>query len=458
MGKETDMIDVLLVNPSIPPMIRSRDLWVPINLMYLSATLKKHNISVKIIDLNINSLEQLLDQIRTVNPSIVGVTCIFSGQFLEARYIIKTVKKMFPFLYTVLGGIHPTIYAEKIVEKCDEIDYVILGEGEYSFLKLVNNLLNKIKVNEISGIVYRNHKKIIKNPKKDFINDLDSLPFPSYDLINLDDYELDTTGWHNPRRLSIRYMIPILSSRSCPMRCNFCSMFQSMGKKQRFRSPENIVDEIEYIYHKYDAKRFAFIDDNLTIKKSHVVRICEDILRRGLNIQWETPNGIFLPNLEKDVINLMVRSGLIRVSLAIESGSDFIRNDVVGKHLSRDKIYEVVKYFKNYPWVYMKAFFIIGFPEETPESLQETYNMIKEIKIHYPCVSNLLPFPGTRLFEQAIKDNLIVENVVIEDLWERSDFYFTDNKKFFIKPYNMDIKELEKFRFKIDSLIRDIKI
>src|SRR5208337_4375395 len=125
-----------------------------------------------------------------------------------------------------------------------------------------------------------------------FIGDLDEIPFPAYDLINLKDYYHDTSNWLNPKNLPINTSISILSSRSCPMRCNFCSMFMVMGPKWRCRSPQNVVDEIEYLYHKYNHRHFSFMDDNLTLKKSHVLEICNQIIERNLNIQFETPNGI----------------------------------------------------------------------------------------------------------------------------------------------------------------------
>jgi magnesium-protoporphyrin IX monomethyl ester (oxidative) cyclase len=449
------MNKILLINPSIPETIKNKDIWVPINLMFIGAVLKQNGIYTEILDLNIKQWNSINDKIREMVPTIVGITCIFSGQFPQVCKIASYIKKIANDIIIVVGGIHPTLYAKDILNHCDFIDWVAVGEAEYSFLDAIKSWENNRDLSSVDGWAYRDNGKVIINNKTAYIQDLDILPIPDYSLINLDNYKLDTCGWHNPRSLSIDYMIPILSSRSCPMRCNFCSMFLSMGTKQRFRSAKKVVDEIEYLYNRYGCRRFAFIDDNLTLKKSHIKEICENILFRNLNIQFETPNGISLSHLDKEVVDLMVKAGLIRVSLAIESGSDYIRNKIIGKHLDRNKIYDIIDLFRNYPEVYVKAFFIIGMPEDTLETLEDTYNMIKEIKIDQPCISNLLPFPGTKLFEQVVRDNLLVNELDMENLWQYPNFDFTDNKNFFVKPYKMTIPELELFRQRINILIKE---
>jgi len=450
------MKKILLVNPSIPDTIKNKDIWVPINLMYIGAVLKREGFYVEIIDLNIcKGKDAVMNRIEQMMPDIVGITSIFSGQFSQVCSISEMIKNTFEDIVIAIGGIHPTIYAQKILEHYNFIDWIVLGEGEYSFLEIIKTYTSG-DLSAIDGICYRHEGRVVINEKKEFIKDLDELPFPDYSLIKLSDYKIDTFGWHNPRGLPIDYMIPILSSRSCPMRCNFCSMFLAMGSKQRFRSPEKVVDEIEYLYNKYGCRRFAFTDDNLTLRKSHIKKICEEIIDRGLIIQFETPNGISLAGLDEEVVALMVKAGLIRVSLAIESGSEYIRNKIIGKHLKTEKIFEVIKLFEKYSEVYIKAFFIIGMPEDTIETLEETYRMIGEINVDHPCVSNLLPFPGTKLFKQVVEDDLLIDGINADNLWNHPDFYFTDNKNFFLKPYDMEMSELNEFRKKIDILVNKI--
>ena len=369
-----------------------------------------------------------------------------------------TCKKVLADTPVVIGGMHPTIYPREILCHCPNIDYVVVGEGERQIVALVEALQeDNLDFSQLDGIAWRDGDKIKVNQKQDFIEELDGLPLPAYDLVNFADYYQDTTHWHNPKRHSFRMTVPLISSRSCPMRCNFCSMFLVMGPKIRFRSPGQLVDEIEYLYYKYKQKHFSFMDDNVNLNKKHILGICDEIVRRGLEIQFETPNGLMVNSLDREVMEAMIAAGWIRGAIAIESGSDFIRNKIIGKHLSQEKIFEVVQLAKSYPQLYFKAYFIIGMPEDTEETLQETYDMIKDISIDDPYVTNLVPFPGTRVFEQARKDDLFIDEFDFENLWRMDGFHYHENKRFYIKPYAMSLDELQEFRGKFDRLLKENK-
>ena len=130
----------------------------------------------------------------------------------------------------------------------------------------------------------------------------------------------------------------------------------------------------------------------------------------------------------------------------------------MGKCLSREKIYEIVQIAASYKNLYFKAYFIIGMPEDTRETLMETYNMVKDINIEETYVTNLIPFPGTAVFAQAIRDNLFIEEMDMNNLWRMEGFHYTNNKRFYIKPYQLELEELDEFRNKFDALLSDIKM
>jgi len=198
------------------------------------------------------------------------------------------------------------------------------------------------------------------------------------------------------------------------------------------------------------------MDDNFTLDKSYVLQVCDLIIKKNLNIQFDTPNGIATYSLDEEVIDALVSAGLIRVSLGIESGSDYIRNKVIGKRLSMEKIYEVVKITKKYKELYVRAFFIMGMPEETRKTLMETYEMIEAIDIDRPMVHNIIPYPGTKLFRQVVRDGLFASDIDIENIWKFDKFYFNENKQFFLKPYDLELEELQEFREKFDNLIENL--
>jgi magnesium-protoporphyrin IX monomethyl ester (oxidative) cyclase len=234
-------------------------------------------------------------------------------------------------------------------------------------------------------------------------------------------------------------------------------MYLVMGPRLRARSPQNVVDEIQLLHDRYGQTHFSFMDDNVNLNKRHIVSICNEIVRRKLNIQFETPNGLSVNSLNRGVMDAMVKAGWVRGAIAIESGSDFIRNKIIGKHLRREKIFEVVKLAKTYKDLYLKAYFIIGMPEETLETLMETYEMIKEIDLDEAYVTNLMPFPGTSVFEQAVRDHLFIDEIDLDNMWKMSGFHYHSNYKFYIKPYKMEIEELSEFREKFDHLLSDLK-
>jgi anaerobic magnesium-protoporphyrin IX monomethyl ester cyclase len=453
---------ILLINPPVPRSYYNREFYLPSSLMYLASVLKRENHEPKILDLKIFQKtdvfdynfyeEKILANISEFSPDLIGWGCLFSGNFPDILKFSILVKEKFPKIKQILGGIHATIYVKDILENCQSIDFVVLAEGERTIVSLLNALKENKNLDEIPALGYRINKEIKINPKLDFIKNLDEIPFPAYELINLEDYYVDTKEWYNPKKLSFNTSIPIITSRSCPNRCTFCSMWQVMGPMWRARTAKNVVDEIEYVYKKYNQCHFSFNDDNISLSKQRTIDICKEIIDRGLNIEFETPNGLSINTLDEEVIDWLVKAGLVRASLAIESGSDYIRNEIMGKHLNKEKIYKVVDIFKKYPEVYVRAFFIIGMPEETLETLNETYEMIKNINVDRVYLHNVIPFPGTKVFEQAKKDNLLMD-VDLNNLYKSDALYLTNYDRFFIKPYKLEIEDLRNFRKKCSNLL-----
>jgi len=455
---------ILLVNPPMPVAWYNDEFYLPSSLLYLGAQLQKNGEDVKILDLKAIKISQdgtakkfydktLLDTISEFGPDLIGFGCLFSGNFPDVIKLSKLCKETFGNIPILAGGIHFTIYAAEILENCPSIDWIALGEAEETIVKLVNKV--KRKDNDFSDIerfAYRKNGKVVINPGEHYIADPDIIPFPAYNLIDLKDYYTDTSFWHNPKKLPINTSIPIITSRSCPNQCPFCSMYMAMGPKWRARSPQNVVDEIEFLYNEYGHRHFSIMDDNFSLVKSRVIEMCNLIKKKGLNLQFETPNGLSLKTLDKEVIDAMVSAGLVRVSLAIESGSDYIRNTVMRKNLNREKIFEVTKIIKEHKSIFTNAFFIIGMPEETRETLMDTYNMMKEIDVDKVHLMNIVPFPSTRVYEQAFRDNLLVD-LDPKNIYKADDLYFKNYDRFFIKPYELELTDLSEFRVKCTELM-----
>ena len=462
---------ILLINPSTPSYMPNKEYMLSTGMLSLAAVLQRDGFEVTLLDLNVHrpwewdeatgskmTAELIARLALEFRPALIGIGCLFSGQFQSVLRYATTCKGVLPEVPIVIGGMHPTIYPREILSHCPVIDYVVIGEGELQMVSLAKSLREGSKDPAgTDGIGWRSNNEVLIAPKKAFIANLDELPLPAYDLVDSSNYEHDTSHWHNPKGHAFGMTVPIVSSRSCPTRCNFCSMFMVMGPRIRFRSPGNVVDELELLYHRYGQRHFSFMDDNVNLNKRHILGICSEIRRRGLDIQFETPNGLFTAALDREVMDAMIGAGWVRGAIAIESGSDYIRNQIMGKHLSREKILEVTRLAKEYPGLYFKAYFIIGMPEDTRETLMESYKMIEELDIDDPYVTNLVPFPGTRVFEQARRDGLFIDDFDLENLWRMEGFHYHDNKRFYVKPYRMELSELEEFRARFDGLLADHK-
>lgn len=455
---------IMLINP--PTMNNEyigSDNYFPLGLLYLATVVKHNNMDVMIVDINnyyypniydVNEtmLHEYIDghlykYIKHYMPDIIGIGAIFSGAFRGLRIIAKRIKDMFPNVPIVIGGITATMLAREILRKYSYIDYVVIGEGETTFLELARCITNKRQSleNSIDGIAFRHDGGIKLNPKTRFIDNLDALPFVDYGILNVEEYKMDTSGWYSPKKIKTGQPFPILSSRSCPQRCTFCNMWLVHGPKIRLRSPGNVLDEMEHLYNDYNVRYFQFIDDNLTFDKRRILEICNGILKRDMNIQFDTPNGICINRLDQDIIDAMVDAGMIRISVAIESGSEYIRNRAIGKGLRTEKIYEVVEGCAKHSHLWIKGFFVIGMPQETYETLEETYKMIKELPLDTFGVFFATPYLGTELFNYCLKHNLLPYKV--EDYVNVDDLQLGAMRPHF-KPHKLTEEDLLRFQKK----------
>jgi len=424
------------------------------NIFYLDipALLKRHNLSFK-DDLDAFVEQTITDTYNDYKPDLVGISCLFSGKFPATIFISSVLKKIDSSLPVVLGGIQPTVFYKEILERFDCVDFIIIGEGEESFLQLLNCIFNGGSLSDIDGICYRDGR-IRVNPKRNFINDLDILPYPAWELLNLQDYEIESEKWerhwHNPKGYSLKYRFPFLSSRSCPMGCNFCAMHLLHGKEIRYRSAENCLKEIEYLYNEYGINYFSIIDDNFSMDKSRVLELASKIRKKNLKIYVDTPNGISIKFFDRDILEALKAMGLLRISFAVESGSDYIRNKVMGKKLPREKIFEVFELMRKEKDIFVRAFFIIGLPQETSDTLRETYEMINKLYLDNISIHTAVPLPGSRLYDEVIRNKLLL--VPDQDILYAENFHQASDKPW-IKPYNLDIEELIEFRKKAEDII-----
>lgn len=464
------MKSILLINTQNSDQIRAPGYYLmPLSLLYLSGTSKLYA-ETHILDLNVAKMKYfhasnedekfsyvkaVKDEVEKLKPDFVGISCLFSAQFEMVLHIADAVKEANSSSFTILGGMHPTIYYKDILENCPNVNSVIIGEGEKTLEQILTLDMNKWK--EVKGLAFKDKQNQLHiNTDIPFVEDLDKMPSPAYELFDFKDYKLDSSGWYNPKKLDIGTSVPILTSRSCPFKCSFCAMNLIMGTRFRARSAEHVFKEIEFLYKEFGVRYFNIIDDNFTLDKTRVIKLCKYIIESKMEISFDACNGIMPSTLDDEVIDLLAEAGYAYSFLAIESGSDYIRNQVMNKHLSLDTIRRVIKSFRRYPQIHLAAFFLMGMPEETRETLDETYQLIEELDLDDFKVAVATPFPGTKLFDQCLRDDLfLTDKETLDSLWCNSNWYLhilNKDPKFFYKPYALEVAELQEYIRKFEYL------
>ena len=391
-------MEVLLVNP---PEIQSkyRELLgltaPPLGLAYIAAVLEENSIKVKILDapaLNMD-LYKYRKAVSKLNVDILGVQTT-TPTIDQALQVAQITKKEHPDCVVTLGGYHATFMSHQILEQNDFVDIIVRNEGEYTTLDVVNATENDKPFENIDGINYRDGSVLVETPKRPPIENLDALPFPARHLLPMDDYMIFG------RKQQIATMI---CSRGCPMSCSFCASSAMHGKRARFRSPENAVDELEQIVDDYRVSMIGFMDDTFTLYPKWVSKFCELIAKRDVDVTWGCTARV--DRMGKQLLNRMKEAGCRTLLLGVESGNQEILNNVQ-KGATVDQARQTFKLARDIG-MHTIASMTVGMPGETKVTADETMNFTRRINPDYAIFSLATPYPGTKFFDLAEKMGLI---------------------------------------------------
>jgi len=400
-GNVNDGFRVLLIDPpAIDPGIIGEGPKEPsIGLAYLAAVLSQENVETRILDLRRlplkwqGILNEALDEVR---PQVVGITCM-SPTFQNASHIAYHVKKALPQATIVLGGHHVTFMYKEVLENNHWIDVVVIGEGEQTMRELVLRLkVGKVADEDIKGLAYRKKGKIVISPPREFIKDLDTLPFPDPYAITINRETYATAR--------------ILSSRGCPFPCKFCSEAGFYNRRIRYRSPGNVLDEIEHKYRKYDFRHFIFSDDLFVLDPERVREICTGIKARDLQIEWACNTRV--DTAPREIFEVMHDSGCRRLFVGVESADNRILS-AMDKHSRIENIAKGIK-MVNDIGIKVSAGFIIGFPGDGRETVRKSIELAKELQFDELTFTFLNVYPGTDLYNNFDKYGLRHVNGLIE--------------------------------------------
>lgn len=396
-------MDVLLIYPNVSLSgIENEVKLPPLGLAYIAAVLEKNDIDVEILDMyaQTTSIKDLENILSRKQPKIVGITCL--TPFVSAVFKIAKLVKDTIDATVIVGGAHATALPKEILSE-NSIDYVVLGEGEYTMLELSKHFLKgENKLENINGIAYNDHGKFHKNNDREFIQDLDKIPFPSRKLLPNDKY--------NATHFSGKKITSIITSRGCPYSCIFCDYRFLMGPKFRRRSPENVVDEIEKCINELGVDYINFKDSTFTFNEEWIGKFCKTIETRKINIKWDCNGRVNL--VTKDMLTKMKKAGCVLISYGIESGNQNIL-DFANKNIVVRQSVNAVKMTKE-TGIEVLSYFIIGLPGENWDSIEQTIKLAITLESDYTQFSLATPFPGTPLFEHA-KKNSLIRNVSWDD-------------------------------------------
>jgi len=374
---------------------------VPIGVYYVGAVLKENHYDVEI--LNWHGINKTPEQIEKTflekKPDIIGFSVLQANRW-GGIDIARIARRIDPKVTIVFGGVSATFLWEHFLTHFPEIDFVVIGEGEFTFLSLVKCIEkgDEKHLDSIPGIAFRKNGEIVRTPPAPHIRDLDQLPVPA--------------KFFEYQHLSL--------TRGCPGKCNFCGSPQFWGPKVRFHSTDYFVDELQRLYHK-GITFFYFSDDTFSIDKKRVIAICKKILERGLRIAWVAISRVNYMNAE--IIAWMRKAGCIQISYGVESGSEKIRG-ALNKKIKNSEIAEAFDITLKYG-ILPRAYFIYGCPGESRETIQETLDLIFRIKppvIHFFILSI---FPGTVLYEQLKRRSNLTDDIWL-NRFEDIKYFETD--------------------------------
>ena len=321
-------------------------------------------------------------------PDLIGLSLMTPNSF--SGYILaRKLKEAFPDTLLIAGGVHPTLLPEEPIVK-GGFNIVVRGEGEETIIELVNALKQKKSLDNISGITYKKDKKIIKNPARPFIKNLDALPFPAFHLVHELKKQLSSSRG-------------IISSRGCPFECNYCASKLIWTRAVRFRSATNVVAEIMDRHKKLGITNFSFHDDTFTLKKKYVEEFCALVLNLNFRISWHCDTRG--DTLDYPLLKIMKEAGCQHIYLGLESGSPKIQK-MIKKNLSTDKVKNAVKSARR-AGIETTLYFMAGFPAESEEDIFLSLKAMREINPDHTIWSILTPYPGTDIWNLAEAKGLV---------------------------------------------------
>jgi len=447
-------MSVALVNPR--PHVFEPSNVLPLGLAYIAATLEENGYSPDVFDLNV---EPKL-KIPWSRYDIVGITTVTSS-IKAAWQLCREAKCANPQILTVLGGHHVNALPEESVSLPD-VDGVIRGEGEYAMLELCETIERGKSFKDILGLTYKVNGAVKSNEPRPLNRELDKLPLPAYHLFPLSKYESPERGGAQSGSM--------ITSRGCPFSCTFCSIRNLHGRAFRPLSVNRVIENMHLLQERFKVDHIGINDDLLNANMKRLFQICSRIKEERFDFTWDTPNGIRVDLVSEEMFRTMKSVGCTRVCFGVESGSQYVLDNIIKKRIKLEQVRRAVRLAKK-SGMEVHLFFVLGLPGETPNHMIETINLAMELNPDYAQFSIACPYPGTELYWQ-VKDKLLSDDWDYFGHWEgkamfkgqevAEPYFKLAYRRFYLMPRYMLRMALRRnsykhFKKKIGTLIHFLK-
>ena len=365
-----------------------------LGLLMLGAALRQAGHRVRVVDASALGLSygETIEEIRKFGPDIVGLTAV-TPSILKTARLASIIKDSYPSIPVIIGGPHFTAVPHNTLTDYPEFDYGVIGEGEHTVIDLVEALSAGRKPSNVPGVAFRENGKVSFSPSRPTIKDLDTLPFPAWDLLD------GFPSQYRPALFKYKKLpsTHIISSRGCPNKCIFCDT-SVFSRQIRFHSSEYVLEMVRYLVKKFNIKEIIFEDDQFLIKKQRVAKICEGFLKAKWDISWCCSGRVNSVN-DLHLLKLMKRSGCWQISYGIESANQKIL-DFAQKAIKIDQIEKAVR-LTHRAGILSKGYFIFGLPFENEVTMENTIRFAKQIPLNDMSIFTLTPFPGSEIYDIA---------------------------------------------------------
>jgi anaerobic magnesium-protoporphyrin IX monomethyl ester cyclase len=422
------MAKILLINPSWRPTYKNilGSIGVPffpvLGLSTIAAEPKNKGHKVEILDLSYREYnpDLVYERVRNNSYDIVGFTGT-TPLFAQVIELSKGIKKISKNIFTIGGGSHCSALPERSVEEAD-LNAVCVGEGDFVLSKIAEGM----PLSKISGLVYREDSgQIIRNPAGEWIDDLDKLPLPAWDLFDIKEY-LPYTSRLLGKRPPVCFFE---TTRGCLFQCDYCASKLTKGRGLRKKSVNRVIEEIRYM-KSLGYNEFFICDDIFTTDVERTKEISRRIINEKINMAWQCQNGIRVDSGDNEMFRLMRKAGCYKVAFGFESGNDKVLKEFgKGGRASIEKAFSTVKMARKAD-IDVFGYFMIGLLNDTEETMRDTIEFGRKLQPDILKISTCIPFPGTKMFNELKEKNLLkVYDWECYNIYRAQDFFEHPNLK-----------------------------